>query len=152
MRRFFLALAAIALLASACSSTDEQFRDSLIDGGFTDEQADCAMEKLDEIGIDPESITDEALGDADPPIEAVEAVASCLLGDLDVDLNLDTDGDGTLIDAQLDEWYAQCEAGDGAACDNLYFQSPIGSEYEAFGNTCGNRIPEGALSCADELG
>ncbi|MEM8708708.1 MAG: hypothetical protein AAGE98_19755 [Actinomycetota bacterium] len=146
MRRFVLALAAILLLASACSSTDEQFRDSLVDEGFTEEQADCAIEKLNEIGIDPESITDEALGDDDPPMEAIEAVASCVLGDIDID------GGETLIDAQLDEWYAQCEAGDGAACDNLYFQSPLGSDYEAFGNTCGNRIPEGALSCADELG
>ncbi|MEM1335615.1 MAG: hypothetical protein AAGG08_19395 [Actinomycetota bacterium] len=146
MRRFVLALAAILLIASACSSTDEQFRDSLVDEGFTEEQADCAIEKLNEIGIDPESITDEALGDDDPPMEAIEAVASCVLGDIDID------GGETLIDAQLDEWYAQCEAGDGAACDSLYFQSPLGSEYEAFGNTCGNRIPEGALSCADELG
>lgn len=146
MRRFVLALAAILLTASACSSTEEQFRESLIDGGFTEEQADCALEKLGELGIDPESLTDEALGDSLPPAEATEAVASCVIGDIDLD------GGETLIDAQLDEWYAQCEAGDGAACDNLYFQSPLGSEYEAFGNTCGGRVPEGALSCADELG
>lgn len=145
MRRFVLALAAILLIASACSSTEEQFRDSLVDGGFTDEQADCAMEKLDELGIDPETLTDDALGDDEPPQAATEAVASCLLG-------IDLDGGETLIDAQLDEWYAQCEAGDGAACDNLYLQSPIGSDYEAFGNTCGGRVPDGALSCADEIG
>jgi len=28
------------------------------------------------------------------------------------------------------------------ACDDLFIQSPVGSEYEAYGNTCGNRVPE----------
>lgn len=40
-------------------------------------------------------------------------------------------------DAALDRLYDQCADGDMAACDELYFDSPWGSEYEEFGNTCG---------------
>jgi hypothetical protein len=42
----------------------------------------------------------------------------------------------------LDELYDACEAGDGAACDRLYEQSEIGSEYETFGFTCGGRFED----------
>lgn len=28
------------------------------------------------------------------------------------------------------------------SCDDLYFQSPVASAYETYGNTCGNRIPD----------
>ena len=43
-------------------------------------------------------------------------------------------------DADLDKEWDACEAGSGTACDDLFWQSPVGSEYEAFGNTCGNRM------------
>lgn len=33
----------------------------------------------------------------------------------------------------------ECAAGDMMACDQLYFEAPLGSEDEAFGNTCGER-------------
>lgn len=33
----------------------------------------------------------------------------------------------------------ECAAGDMMACDQLYFEAPVGSEDEAFGNTCGER-------------
>jgi hypothetical protein len=39
-------------------------------------------------------------------------------------------------DPYLDGLWDGCAAGDAAACDELYFESPIGSEYEAFGDTC----------------
>lgn len=42
-----------------------------------------------------------------------------------------------------------CDAGDLAACDQLYFQSPFGSDDEAFGSTCGGTQEERNGSCAD---
>jgi len=42
-------------------------------------------------------------------------------------------------DPALDELWVACGAGDGAACDELYFAAPSGSEYEDFGFTCGGR-------------
>ncbi len=52
-------------------------------------------------------------------------------------------------DNRLDFLYTQCEAGDGRACDRLWTDAPIGSEYEQFGVTCGNR-PD-LLDCTAEL-
>lgn len=50
-------------------------------------------------------------------------------------------------DAQLDGLWTECEVGVGSACDRLFEQSPVGSEYEDFGVSCGNR-PE-LLNCAE---
>lgn len=40
-----------------------------------------------------------------------------------------------------------CAAEDWAACDELYTKSPLGSEYEAFGSTCGERTEGTSGSC-----
>ena len=42
-------------------------------------------------------------------------------------------------DPVLDDLYNQCADGDNQACDDLFWQSPSGSEYEAFGSNCGGR-------------
>jgi len=52
-------------------------------------------------------------------------------------------------DEDLDILWDQCEAGTGKSCDELFMNSPISSEYEKFGLSCGRR-PE-VLYC-DELG
>ena len=51
-------------------------------------------------------------------------------------------------DAFLDSLWTACEDGDFQACDDLFFASPFDSEYEAFGDTCGNRN-EPAGACVD---
>jgi len=50
-------------------------------------------------------------------------------------------------DAALDALYDQCALGSGQACDDLFGLSPVGSEYESFAVTCGNRTTE--RRCAD---
>jgi hypothetical protein len=50
-------------------------------------------------------------------------------------------------DPELDRLWDRCEAGEGVACDDLWNQAPIGSEYERFGVTCGER--EEVLNCSD---
>ena len=52
-------------------------------------------------------------------------------------------------DAVLDALWFDCDGGDGAACDQLWEEAPIGSIYESFGVTCGNR-PE-ILDCTLEM-
>lgn len=163
-RRLFLIAAIGVLLSGACSSTEEQFRDSLIDDGFSEEQADCTIDGLEEAGIDPADLTDENLGDDDPPIEALEITAACFLG-MDLaemqegivddagiggsDAAVDDYGD----DPELDAMFESCRDGDGAACDDLYFTSPFNSRYEDFGNTCGGRfIDDPPVSCAAKMG
>ncbi len=52
-------------------------------------------------------------------------------------------------DGGLDELWLACEAGSGLACDHLFAQSPIGSQYERFGVSCGERPT--VLHCQAEL-
>ncbi len=46
-------------------------------------------------------------------------------------------------DADLDRLWDACAAGDALSCDDLYLESPVGSEYEEYGDTCGDRFPSG---------
>jgi len=114
---------AVALFATACGggATDEDFKAELTkDGFFTDEQADCVVDKLNEAGINPGDLTDQALGDDDPPIEAITITTECLIGDLtdemqdDVsdmidDMSTGTEGDVSLgtygDDPELDKMW-----------------------------------------------
>ncbi|MEJ5945467.1 hypothetical protein WDZ17_09205 [Pseudokineococcus basanitobsidens] len=54
----------------------------------------------------------------------------------------------------LDEMWDGCEAGDGTACDDLYDSSGLGTDYEDFGYTCGERFTEASTPdfCVDEMG
>ncbi|NNF55022.1 MAG: hypothetical protein HKN03_11345 [Acidimicrobiales bacterium] len=50
-------------------------------------------------------------------------------------------------DAALDLLWDECEQGSGQACDKLWSNAPLGSEYEEFGVSCGAR-PE-ILNCSE---
>lgn len=50
-------------------------------------------------------------------------------------------------DAELDQLWTECEAGSGAACDELFIRSPVGSGYETFGVSCGGR--DDVLHCTE---
>ena len=54
-------------------------------------------------------------------------------------------------DPVLDDLYDQCADGDNQACDDLFWQSPAGSEYEAFGSNCGGQVDR-TYPCNDEGG
>jgi hypothetical protein len=75
-------------------------------------------------------------------------------GDDDDDATEDRDtenvsAEGTYgSDPALDQLYDLCEAGDYQACDDLFDDSPSGSEYEEFADTCGERN-EPAGYCVD---
>ena len=46
---------------------------------------------------------------------------------------------GLGTDPTMDALAQSCFAGDMQACDDLYYQSPIGSAYEAYGTSCAGR-------------
>jgi hypothetical protein len=55
-------------------------------------------------------------------------------------------------DAYLDGLWDDCEDGDPFACDDLYWESPIGSIYEEFGFSCGFVVSEDQVEdCVDVL-
>jgi hypothetical protein len=58
------------------------------------------------------------------------------------------DEDAEEPDADLDSLRASCAEGDMEACDDLYFDSPVGSDEEEFGSTCGGRQDPTNGDCA----
>ncbi|WP_299036073.1 hypothetical protein [uncultured Pseudokineococcus sp.] len=63
-----------------------------------------------------------------------------------------SEGDAYGDNPDLDALWDACEDGDGTACDDLYLQSALGSGYEGFGYTCGERLGEAEerpLSCEE---
>jgi hypothetical protein len=99
-----------------------------------------ALDAIDALDID-------AVDTADLPVDFEDALDELVADGLGLPGNeagnsyeeaihgTDTYGD----DAQLDALWDACADGDLAACDELYLDSPIGSAYEAFGDSCGGR-------------
>ena len=54
-------------------------------------------------------------------------------------------------DAHLDALWDACAGGDGASCTELSWSAEPGSDYAAFGSTCGGRT-DGSVDCLAELG
>ncbi|MGY1772271.1 hypothetical protein [Blastococcus sp. SYSU D00813] len=55
-------------------------------------------------------------------------------------------------DPYLDGLARDCADGDLEQCDQLYFESPIGGDYEDYGSSCGARTDEGFYgSCAEDF-
>jgi hypothetical protein len=59
-------------------------------------------------------------------------------------------GDESVVDSDLDILHGECAAGNWAACDSLYLDSPLGSDYEQFGATCGG-LTDGSQWCVDQF-
>lgn len=80
---------------------------------------------------------------------ALGALQLLVVGFVALIASIDTFGDGGNfgVDGDLPALRASCEDGDMLACDDLYFGSPVGSDDEAFGETCGNRNDPAPGSC-----
>lgn len=75
------------------------------------------------------------------------AVLAVIVGLIAAGASVLAPADGYGDDPQLDQLWDRCADGDGAACDDLYRDSPVGSEYEEFGDSCGHRVPPGRTYC-----
>ena len=167
--KWITVFAAGALLLAACGGSDEGSSansavaaaaiDEMVDAGFERGDAECYVNGiLSEFGI-AELAALEGDGEMSPEmtVRAFELFSECNIdlgglggtdsGEMPTDFRelasprAEVDGPYTYgDDADLDAMWDACEAGSGAGCDDLFFQSPFGSEYEAYGNTCGNRM------------
>lgn len=54
-------------------------------------------------------------------------------------------------DPVLDAYAQQCFTGDLQACDDLYYSSAPGSDYEEYGMSCGRRVEPGTVFVCTEL-
>lgn len=164
-RTTLLVGAAAVALAAGCSSTPEFDRDGAIgrvvdgSGGVIGrEEAECYVDRVTaEVGTAP------LAAGAEPEPEQIRALTAIKIDCFGVDkigattsmsTTPPTSVDGVIPqprtygdDAALDALWDQCQAGSGLACDQLFDQAPIGSDYEQFAGTCGNRTQE--LRCAD---
>ena len=135
----------IALLDVAVGCIDDlaripSFVQGFIDGAaaegteMTEAEAICAIRHLEA---------------DDPAAAAEECLADTALDDAGTDdIVADTYGDDDVLDLMWDA----CDDGNNLVCDELAALAPAGSAYAAFGATCGQRLPERALGCFDELG
>ncbi len=123
--------------------------------GETEPVAQCIGE-LGRRNFSPEELLAAADGRAlDPETDAQlsELVASCRLAHADataIEPDLQIVGNEPTKfgdDAHLDQLYVACGNGVGASCDQLFDDAPVGSEYEEYGLTCGNR-PD-LVDCAE---
>lgn len=78
-----------------------------------------------------------------------DAVAALSEEDLVARRNFESGPFNVGDDMYLDQLFAGCTKGDGADCDELWEESPVGSIYESFGVTCGNR--PAILDCTEEM-
>jgi hypothetical protein len=105
---------------------------------YTHDSVEGEIESILESPVEPEAdcggvgATSEALPEGWDPNPATWTSGAVTYGD----------------DAQLDALWDGCAGGDGDACDELWWMSPEGSEYETFGDTCGSRN-QGGYWCGE---
>ena len=131
---------------------EDDFEDDFDDEPFAygdDEDLDFLYDECDEGAFDA---CDE-LYYASPEGSEYESFGSTcgdreddLFGDCAVELEEDFDDEEQ--DADLDALHDACADGDMEACDELYFESPVGSDEEEFGSTCGGREEETTGDCS----
>lgn len=155
-------LVVLVALAVGCSSSppeavvisQEDVVLAYVDTGMNAEVADCL------VGLGSREFElDALLPGAAPTQDALlldemlrscnDAVAALAEEDLEARTNFETGPFNIGDDLYLDELWAGCSGGNGADCDALWMESPVGSIYESYGVSCGNR-PE-ILDCTEEM-
>lgn len=119
-------------------TTESSTEETVAEGNSTEEtveEGNSASEPGPEVGAttDPSS---EGTEDAEP-------------GGGSGDLPAAASPDGLGTDTALNDLARRCFDGDMTSCDDLFVESPFGSDYEAYGNTCGQRVPEADVDGRD---
>jgi hypothetical protein len=160
MTRRFRAIAGLALLlwaVVACASDDLDRREAIarvVDesgGRISDEQAACYVDRvLDEIGAAPLRAGAEVTPEQNARLTTlrVDCIGVVNLGAPQTSPPSSAPPDELPgpkrkgESAELDALWDACASGYGQACDSLFEQAPMASEYEEFGATCGGRTRE----------
>ncbi len=151
----------IAVLATACSTPEDDLRADLLSEGLSEKSVDCVISSFEDAGVDLDNLDDAS----DLPPGAEFATAGCMedifnemfsdgfeefgdeMAEAFDDLETDLDSDDAMAftdrsDVDLGELVVSCEAGDNAACDDLWLASPFDSEEKRIAETCGGRAVE----------
>ncbi len=155
-RPAMLAMGVASLLLGSCAAEPDEMADAwaelaaeqLSADGLTDGVIDCVLD------VAADDLERGPLGE----LATEELVASCRRARVVIERTGGDDQLGAALalidvrwtvgdDPALDRLWQACEDGSGAACDELFDRSPVGSDYEAFGLSCGGR-PD-VLHCAE---
>lgn len=126
--------------------------------GMSEEESACMAEQLDG-RISAERL--QRLTELDEPDAAamsdamllLQAAGTCNAGGLGGELPTVGGGGGFGTDgATLSRLRDACGDGDMSACDDLYWSTPVGSDDEEFGATCGGRTEWNAGRCTTIAG
>lgn len=152
----------VAALAVSCSSSPPEAVEispddvvlAYVDSGMNAEVADCLVglgsREFDLNALLPGAAAQEDALLLDEMLRSCnEAVAALSEEDLEARINFETGPFNIGDDLYLDDLWTGCSRGDGADCDQLWMESPVGSIYESYGVSCGNR-PE-ILDCTEEM-
>jgi hypothetical protein len=159
------AIVALVVLSGACACAGSFDRSSAADrvrarygDRLTPEQARCYVDRVvDQVGSD-------AVDDPSPPPDKaarltrirIDCAGVASLGTSLPPTTRPAPPGGTTApmrvgsDPALDALHQACADGSGGACDELFDQAPLGSEYEEFALSCGGRTSE--MRCADVYG
>ena len=133
---------------STAPGRDEAVSQLVDFGGYTEEEAACVVDgtiaEYGEFVLEPTDEQQAVLGQL--LIDCAAEFGTTGGGATDLGDGPSTPAPGT--DAALDDLWNACAGGDAEACDSLYLQSPVGSDYEQFGFTCGYRT-EDIVVCTD---
>ena len=157
--RLGLALFVVAVAAGACSDGAtpenaagwaEEVETRLVDQSVDRPIVDCVLNvaRVD-LRRNPlsDAATDELIANCERARRVIDGAAAADEAPVDALAMVDhpfTFGD----DPTLDALWGACDEGSGRSCDQLFAAAPVGSDYEEFGVSCGNR-PE--LLYCDEL-
>ena len=115
------------------AAADESDSGSTADGGDSTSLDDPAEPMPDEpASVSPSEVNLEDVDTTSSEIEAL--VNDCAAGDASACADL------------LDGLAVECNQGFGLSCDVLYQASPVGSEYEFYGATCGGRLADDSFA------
>ena len=123
--------------------------------GLGQGDAECILGTLvDTGGLAAYAAYGEAGIDENVPLEFLDALARC-------DISLETlvelgraagsSDDQAAVDEMVDAYRSDCADGDMLSCDLLYLSSPIGSDDEEFGATCGGRTDGSSANSCENL-
>lgn len=122
-----LCLVGIAVLGLAACGSGVQ--ETAVDSGATPTSVDAPDLTV------PEATTTTEAPDDTTTTEADTTDTTAASGDVPEPQEPGDLGD----DPELDALAQDCFDGDFGACDQLFFDSPVDSDYEAYGDSCGGR-------------
>lgn len=149
-------LVVVAIAATGCSGSAqeltvedriEQVEAELVGAGTSEEVAACVV-RLARHDLRRGPLDDVTRSELVLTCDRAQAILDGDGGGTEPASAANAQGPNTLgDDPALDRLWLMCEQGSGAACDELFEQSPVGSEYELFAVSCGQR--DEVLRCSE---